>query len=222
MTESSFQPYSEFRRFDADLMCQRAAEFASHMQSRRTVRDFSPDPVPPHVIDRCLQVARSAPSGANQQPWTFVVVESPEIRRQIREAAESEETEFYERRAPDEWLDALAPLGTNADKPFFEVAPVVICVFAQNWQQNMDGSRTKHYYVAESVGIAVGFLLCALHQAGLATLTHTPAPMKFLNRILNRPDNERPYLILIAGFPKSGCQVPVITKRDEKEVVVRC
>jgi len=149
-------------------------------------------------------------------------VESPELRRQIREAAETEEREFYRHRAPDEWLNALDPLGTNADKPFLETAPVVICVFAQNWRQNSDGSRTKHYYVAESVGIAVGFLLCALHHAGLATLTHTPAPMKFLNGILARSDNERPYLILIAGFPESGCQVPAISKRDVKDVVVWC
>ena len=222
MTESSFRPYSEFRRFDDDQMCQRAEEFARHMQTRRTVRDFSREPVPPSIIDHCLDVARSAPSGANQQPWTFVVVESPELRRQIREAAETEEREFYRHRAPDEWLNALDPLGTNADKPFLETAPVVICVFAQNWRQNSDGSRTKHYYVAESVGIAVGFLLCALHHAGLATLTHTPAPMKFLNGILARSDNERPYLILIAGFPESGCQVPAISKRDVKDVVVWC
>jgi len=191
------------------------------MQTRRTVRQFSSEPIDTEIIDDCLRTALLAPNGANRQPWTFVVVENPEVRKQIREAAETEEREFYSNRAPDEWLNALAPLGTDASKPFLETAPVLICIFAEAWKQLDDGTQQKNYYVSESVGIASGFLIAALHHAGLATLTHTPSPMKFLNNILNRPKNERAYLILVAGFPESDYEVPVITKRPFDEVVIR-
>lgn len=219
MTKQDFRPYSEFTRFRPDEMLSRAEALAVHMATRRTVREFSPEPVDPAVVDYCLKVALSAPSGANQQPWTFVVVEDNAVRRQIREAAEAEEREFYNGRAPDEWLDAVAPFGTDASKPFLESAPVLICIFAQIWKSLPDGGRGKNYYVSESVGIATGFLIAALHHAGLAMLTHTPSPMKFLNSILARPDNERPFLILVAGFPADDCQVPVITKRGMNEAV---
>ena len=161
----------------------------------------------------------TAPSGANQQPWTFVWVKSPDVRRKIRVAAEAEEKEFYGGRAPDEWLDALAQFGTDDHKPFLEEAPVMIAVFAEAWKQ-VDDKRSKNYYVSESVGIATGFLIASLHNAGLATLTHTPSPMKFLSQILCRPENERAYLLLIAGHPAEGCQVPVITKRSYNDVVI--
>lgn len=221
MTQAKFRPYSEFTRFRPDEMLSRAQAMASHMATRRTVREFSPEPVDPAVIDCCLGAALSAPSGANQQPWTFVVVEDRGVRRQLREAAEAEEREFYSGRAPDEWLGAVAPFGTDASKPFLETAPVVICIFAETWKSIPDGSRGKNYYVSESVGIATGFLIAALHHAGLATLTHTPSPMKFLNAMLARPENERPFLILVAGFPAEDCHVPVITKRRMDEAVIR-
>ena len=218
---SDFRNYSEYVRFPTEVMDVRSKEFLSHMQTRRTIRHFSNEPVGPGIVDRCLQVAALAPNGANRQPWTFVVVEDAAIRKQIREAAEAEEREFYSERAPDEWLDALAPLGTDAAKPFLEIAPVLICIFAENWKPLSDGSQQKNYYVAESVGIATGFLIAALHHAGLATLTHTPSPMKFLSGILDRPKNERAFLILIAGFPETDCKVPSITKRPFNEVVLR-
>ena len=220
MTKSGFRPYSEFTRFRADEMLSRAEAMAAHMATRRTVREFSPEPVEPAVVNHCLQVALTAPSGANQQPWSFVIVEDQAIRRQLREAAEAEEREFYNGRAPDEWRNAVAPFGTDASKPFLETAPVLICIFAETWKSLPDGSRGKNYYVSESVGIATGFLIAALHHAGLATLTHTPSPMKFLNSILARPDNERPFLILVAGFPAVDCQVPMITKRSMHEAVI--
>ncbi len=221
MTTTGFRTYSEFRRFDPDEMLARSEAFRSHMATRRTVREFSDEPVNMAVIDHCLNVALSAPSGANQQPWTFVVVEDQAVRRKLREAAEAEEREFYNGRASDEWLDAVAQFGTDALKPFLETAPVVICIFAESWKSMPDGARGKNYYVTESVGIATGFLITALHFAGLATLTHTPSPMKFLNAILGRPENERPFLILVAGFPAENCPVPEIIKRSFHDVVIR-
>lgn len=215
------RPYTEFTGFNDATMRSRAAEFHRHMATRRTVRQFSSEPVERAMIDDCLKTALTAPSGANQQPWTFVVVQSPDVRTRLREAAEAEEREFYGGRAPDEWLDAVSPFATNASKPFLESAPVVICIFAQSWRALPDGTRGKNYYVTESVGIATGFLIAALHQAGLATLTHTPSPMKFLNSILGRPENERPFLILVAGRPADDCQVPIISKRDFDQAVVR-
>jgi nitroreductase len=191
---------------------QRAIEMAVELASRRTVRDFSDRPVPRAVIEACLRAAGAAPSGANQQPWRFVAVANPEIKRQIREAAEAEEREFYARRAPEEWLDALAPLGTDADKPFLETAPWLIAVFYERTGAEIDGKKAKRYYPHESTGIACGFLIAALHHAGLATLTHTPSPMAFLNSILERPKNEVPYLLLVVGHPADDCVVPNIQR----------
>jgi len=197
---------------DADLQ-RRAGEFRDLMQRRRTVRDFDARPVPRAVIEACIEAAATAPSGANQQPWHFVAVSDPEVKRRIRIAAEAEEREFYARRAPDEWLDALRPLGTDWRKPFLETAPWLIAIFVQKWGRAADGSKVKHYYPSESVGIATGMLITALHATGLATLTHTPSPMGFLNEILGRPpDAERPYLLLVAGHPAVGARVPAIAR----------
>lgn len=219
MTE--LRPYSEYRQYDSEQSVQRSVDFLEVMKTRRTVRHFSDAHVHRGVVENCLRVAVSAPSGANQQPWTFVVVEDPVVRKCLRNAAEEEERQFYDHRAPQEWLDAIAPLGTDASKPFLEIAPVVIVIFARSWKALPDGSRGKHYYVSESVGIATGLLIAALHHAGLATLTHTPSPMNFLNQILGRPESERPYLILVAGCPSEECVVPMIDKKPFDEVVVR-
>lgn len=218
---ANHRSYEEYIRFSENEMKVRSSEFLSHMQTRRSIRHFSNESVERTLVDQCLQVAALAPNGANRQPWTFVVVENVAVRKQIRDAAEEEERAFYSNRAPDEWLNALAPLGTDASKPFLETAPVLICIFAENWRLANDGTRQKNYYVAESVGIATGFLIAALHHAGLATLTHTPSPMKFLNRILDRPKSEKAFLLLVAGFPEPNCQVPVLTKRAFDEVVIR-
>ncbi len=199
-------------------MQQRAAGFLAEMRRRRTVRMYSERPVPRQVIEDCIRTAATAPSGANQQPWHFVVVSDPAIKRQIREAAEAEERDFYGGRAPDEWLNALAHLGTDANKPFLETAPYLIVIFAQSYAVAEDGSKTKHYYVNESLGIATGMLITALHHAGLATQTHTPSPMAFLSSVLQRPRNERPYLILVTGYPADGVEVPVITKKSLAEI----
>lgn len=190
----------------------RALAFAEELGRRRTVRDYSPQPVPRAVIEACLRAAGTAPSGANQQPWRFVAVQDADIKRRIREAAETEEREFYAHRAPDEWLQALAPLGTNADKPFLEVAPWLIAVFYERFGRDAAGNRIKRYYPHESVGIATGMLIAALHLAGLATLTHTPSPMGFLNGILGRPKNEMPFLLLVVGHPAPDCRVPEIQR----------
>ncbi len=198
-------------------MLRRAAAFATELRRRRTVRHFSEEPVPAEVVRECLWAAGSAPSGANMQPWHFVVVSDPSIKRRIREAAEAEERAFYEGRAPEEWLEALEPLGTNAEKPFLETAPLLIAIFAQRFGSAEDGSRVSHYYVTESVGIATGMLIAALHHAGLATLTHTPSPMDFLNRILGRPQSERAFLLLVTGYPGEGAAVPVIAKKELAE-----
>lgn len=216
---ASMQPLPNPEGFDDETMIARSTAFLNHAVKRRTVRDFSPQPVPDAVVESSLKIAMTAPSGANQQPWTFVWIKDADIRRQIREAAEEEEREFYGGRAPEEWLDALQPFGTDDQKPFLESAPVLIAVFAEAWK-DIEGERKKNYYVSESVGIATGFLIAGLHHAGLATLTHTPSPMKFLNEILGRPQNERPYLLLVAGRPAENCQVPEISKRDYNDVVV--
>lgn len=187
----------------------RVETFRDRMASRRTVRDYSDRPVDRRIVETALLTAGGAPSGANHQPWFFVVIESAEARRRIREAAEAEEREFYATKAPQEWLDALAPLGTDPDKRFLEFAPVLIAVFGQRRGGPRPGDDKKNYYVPESVGIATGFLIAALHQAGLATLTHTPAPMSFLNEICGRPDNEKPFLLLVAGHPAEGATVPI-------------
>lgn len=206
-----FVPLS-FARLDPSEMQDRAAAFYATMNRRRTVRHFAPDPVPDGVVDDALRTAGTAPSGAHLQPWRFVVVNDGATRRRLRELAEEEEQAFYSGRAPQEWLDALAPLGTDADKPFLETAPVVIAVFAQSFGVLPDGRRVKHYYVSESVGIAVGFLLAALHASGLAALTHTPSPMGFLNELLGRPAHERPYLLVVAGYPAEDATVPDLSR----------
>jgi len=205
----------DFERLSIDESMARARAFAARAARRRTVRDFSPDPVPRAVIETCLAAAGTAPSGANQQPWHFVAVGTgePGLRRRLREAAEAEEREFYATRAPEAWLQALAPLGTDADKPFLEIAPWLVAVFVQAHGIAPDGSVVKHYYATESVGLATGILITALHDAGLATLTHTPSPMGFLNTLLDRPANERPFLLLVVGYPAPGAHVPDITRK---------
>lgn len=205
----------QFQRLSEAESLQRAEAFAARVSRRRTVRDFAPDPVPRAVIEQCLTAAGSAPSGANQQPWHFVAVgrEDASLRHRLRVAAEEEEREFYEKRAPQEWLAALAPLGTDADKPFLEIAPWLIAVFVQPHGVTADGAVVKHYYATESAGLATGILITALHDAGLATLTHTPSPMGFLNTLLGRPSKERPFLLLVAGYPAPDAQVPDITRK---------
>lgn len=197
----------------------RLEAFARLMKKRRTVRDFSSRPVPRSVIEQAVMVAAGAPSGANQQPWSFVAIENPAVKRKIRLAAEEEERAFYEGRAGEEWLKALAPLGTDWEKPFLETAPWLIAIFGQRYGQDAQGRRIKHYYVPESVGIAMGFLIAALHSAGLATLTHTPSPMGFLNDLLARPEQEKAYVLLVAGYPADDCRVPMITKKSVDEVL---
>jgi iodotyrosine deiodinase len=190
-------------------MAERARAWRAELARRRTVRDFDTRAVPREVIEQALLTAGSAPSGANQQPWFFSVITDATVKQRIRAAAEAEEQAFYSGKAPEEWLDALAPLGTDANKPFLEEAPVLIAIFAQKYGVREDGSRYSHYYVPESVGIATGFLIAALHHAGLATLTHTPSPMGFLTELCGRPASEKPVILLVVGYPKPGAQVPV-------------
>ncbi|MGA7298283.1 MAG: nitroreductase family protein [Rhodanobacteraceae bacterium] len=212
MNHHRFIPLPGYQTLPPEDMRERASSFAEEMSRRRTVRDFDSRPVPREVIADCLRAAGTAPSGANQQPWRFVAISDPAVKRKIREGAEAEEREFYQRRAPDEWLDALAPLGTDADKPFLEIAPWLVAVFYETWALDESGNKRKRYYPHESTGIASGLLIAALHHAGLATLTHTPSPMGFLNKILDRPKNEKPFLLLVTGYPKPGCQVPNIQR----------
>jgi nitroreductase len=188
------------------------------LQRRRTIRTFSSRSVPREIIEECLRAAGTAPSGANMQPWHFVVVSDPEVKKQIREGAELEEREFYERRASQEWLKALAPLGTDWRKPFLEEAPYLIVIFGLSNTILPDGKKLKNYYVTESVGIATGMLISAIHHAGLASLTHTPSPMAFLNKILQRPSNERPFLVLVVGYPAEGTTVPDLRKKPLDEI----
>lgn len=212
MTKADFVPLA-FHRYPEEDMVARARAFYHDLRRRRSVREFSPEPVPRGIIDNALRAAGTAPNGANLQPWHFVVVTDPGLKTKIRIAAEDEEREFYEKKAPQEWLDALAPLGTDEHKPFLETAPYLIAVFAQSYGLTADGRKVKHYYAAESVGIATGFLIAALHHAGLAALTHTPSPMGFLNELLERPANERPFLLLVVGYPAADATVPAITKK---------
>jgi iodotyrosine deiodinase len=205
----AMQPLAGWVPRQDDELVARAREFHAQVARRRSVREFDTRPVPREVIEHALRAAGTAPSGANQQPWFFSVITQPDHKRRVREAAEAEEQRFYAGRAPEEWLQALAPLGTDAHKPFLEDAPVLIAVFAQKYGLHADGTRFSHYYVPESVGIAIGVLVTALHQAGLATLTHTPSPMGFLTELCGRPDNERPVVLLVVGHPRADCQVPV-------------
>ncbi len=199
-------------------MKRRAAEFYGDIRRRRTVREFSDRPVPREVIEDCLRAAGTAPSGANLQPWHFVVVSDPAIKRTIRVEAEKEEYDFYHHKAPQEWLDALAPLGTDEHKPFLENAPYLIVIFAETYGVLPDGRKVKHYYAQESVGIATGMLITAVHHAGLASLTHTPSPMGFLNEILGRPSRERPFLVLVVGYPAEGATVPMVARKPLEQV----
>ena len=202
----------DFSPLEEQAMQQQAESFYLQMSKRRSVRDFSDKPIPLSVLENAILAAGTAPSGANMQPWHFVVVQNPEIKKRIRLAAEKEERELYDHRASDEWLDALAPLGTDADKPFLETAPALIAIFLKKVTIDADGAKHKNYYTSESVGIATGVLITALHQAGLATLTHTPSPMKFLTEILQRPSHERPFLLLVVGYPAEGALVPNIQR----------
>jgi iodotyrosine deiodinase len=218
--EPRFVPL-DFERLPEAEQLERSRTFMERMRRRRTVRDFSSEPVPYELVENAVATAATAPSGAHQQPWTFVVVSDRELKRRIREAAEEEERRSYESRMPDEWLEALRPLGTDWRKPHIEDAPFVVVVFEQAYGLAADGSKVKHYYVRESVGIAVGLLLASLHEAGLATLTHTPSPMGFLREILGRPANERPYVLTPVGYPADGCTVPDLTRKPLDQVLVR-
>ena len=210
-------PLDQYEEYPVDEMRERVEAFYANIDRRRTVRDFSDRPVPRDIIETALKAGNTAPSGANLQPWHFAVVSGAETKRKIREAAEVEEREFYEHRASKEWLDALAPLGTDSEKPFLETAPYLIAVFLQKFGYLEDGRKVKHYYPTESTGIASGMLITALHTAGLATLTHTPSPMKFLNEILGRPKTERPFLLIVVGYPADDAEVPDIKRKTLDE-----
>ena len=213
MSEYPTIPLAGYKEYPLEEMRQRLSDFYAEMNRRRTVRDFSDRPVPKDIIETALKVANTAPSGANLQPWHFAVITGPETKRKIREAAEAEESEFYSHRASPEWLAALEPLGTDSNKPFLETAPYLIAVFLQKFGKLPDGRKVKHYYPVESTGLATGMLITALHHAGLATLTHTPSPMKFLNQILGRPTSERPFLLLVTGYPATDAEVPDISRK---------
>jgi len=209
----------EWEALPAKESARRAKALFEEFRRRRSVRDFSPRPVPRELVETAIRIAATAPSGANRQPWHFVAVSDPDVKRRIREAAEAEEKLSYEGRMSSEWLAALEPLGTDWHKPFLEIVPWIIVVFAEIWEERPDGTRGKNYYVRESVGIACGFLVAALHAAGLATLTHTPSPMGFLNRILGRPANEKPYILLPVGYPAEGCTVPDLERKPFRSIV---
>ena len=217
MDETSFIPYKNYKSYSIEEMKKRSQVFLENIKERRTIRNFSEKPVPKEIIENCLRAASSAPSGANRQPWHFSVVSDPETKKKIREAAEKEEKKLYSGRAPDEWLEALEPLGTDENKPFLELAPYLIIIFSESYGLDTEGKKIKNYYVSESVGIATGLLITALHNAGLATLTHTPSPMNFLREILGRGENERAFLILVTGFPADDVEVPNIRKKSLEE-----
>jgi len=219
MSKYNFIPLKDFKEYSPEEMIKRSESFYNQVKRRRTVRDFSDKPVSKEVIENCIRAAGTAPSGANLQPWHFVVVSDPKIKKQIRIAAEEEEKEFYKNRAPKEWLDALAPLGTDEHKPFLEKAPHLIVIFSKSYDVLSDGTKVKQYYSQESTGIACGILITAIHNAGLVSLTHTPSPMNFLNKILERPNNERPFLLLVVGYPANDAKVPDIKKKKLEEIV---
>lgn len=219
MDQEKFIPLQNFKEFPPAEMIERAKVFYEFIRTRRSIRTFSNKFVPLEVIENCIRTAGSAPSGANLQPWQFVVVSNPEIKKRIREAAEKEEKEFYSSRAPQEWLDVLRPLGTNEQKPFLETAPYLIVIFERKYEEESAG-RKKLYYTKESVGIATGFLIAAIHNAGLVSLTHTSSPMNFLNEILQRPNNEKPFLILVVGFPSEDATVPDIKRKSLEEIAI--
>lgn len=208
MHEHSSMPLSDFIEYSPAEMLARSEQFYANIKRRHSIRKFSDRRVDKTVIEHCIKAAGTAPNGANHQPWHFVAINSADVKRQVREHAEAHERGFYNGRAGDEWLNALKPLGTNASKPYLEHAPWLIAIFSQKNSEGKDGNKQANYYVHESVGIATGFLITALHHCGLATLTHTPKPMSFLSKICNRPDNERPYMLLIAGYPHEQATVP--------------
>lgn len=218
MPKYNFISLSDFKEYSSEEMIKRSESFYNQVKLRRTVRDFSDKPVSKEVIENCIRTAGTAPSGANLQPWHFVVVSDPKIKRRIRFAAEKEEKEFYTNRAPKEWLDALAPLGTDEQKPFLEKVPNLIAIFSKSYDLLPDGRKVKQYYSQESVGIACGILITAIHNAGLVSLTHTPSPMNFLNEILGRPNNERPFILLVVGYPAKDAKVPDINKKKLNEI----
>ena len=218
MKEPNFIPLTSFKEYPPEEMLERATAFYELIKSRRTVREFSDRTVDQEIIEQCILAAGTAPNGANKQPWHFAVVSDPDIKKKIREAAEEEEREFYHRRAPEDWLEDLRPFGTDEHKPFLEKAPYLIGIFAQSFHLTEGGEKEKHYYVKESVGIATGLLITALHNAGLATLTHTPSPMGFLNEIMHRPSHEKPFLLLVVGYPEKGTKVPDISKKSLAEI----
>ena len=220
MPRAEFVPLTTYDELTEDEMREAARSFLEKMRRRLTVREFSARCVPRDVLENCLLAAGTAPNGANRQPWRFVVVGDPEIKSKIREEAEIEERAFYREKAPQEWLDALEHLGTDDNKPFLERAPWLIVIFAESYEVMEDGTKAKNYYVTESVGIATGMLITALHHAGLVTLTHTPSPMKFLNPLLGRPNNERPFLILVVGYPEEEATVPAITKKPIEDIAI--
>ncbi|MFB3057412.1 MAG: nitroreductase family protein [Ignavibacteriaceae bacterium] len=218
MSKYNFIPLNDYNEYSPEEMIKRSESFYNQIKQRRTVRDFSDKPVSKEVIENCIRTAGTAPSGANLQPWHFVVVSDSKIKMRIRFAAEKEEKEFYTNRAPKEWLDALAPLGTNEQKPFLEKAPHLIAIFAKSYDILPDGRKVKQYYSQESTGIACGILITAIHNAGLVSLTHTPSHMNFLNEILGRPNNERPFLLLVVGYPAKDAKVPDIQKKKLEEI----
>jgi iodotyrosine deiodinase len=213
-------PYIEYhcKQLNEDELSKRATSFYESMKTRRSVRHFSSRPIPKSVIETIIKTAASAPSGANKQPWTFVAIANPELKSKIREAAEKEEVENYNGRMSEDWLKDLAHLGTDWRKEFLEIAPWLIVVFKKIYDIDSNNNKRNNYYVSESVGLASGFLIAAIHQAGLVTLTHTPSPMNFLTQILNRPENERPFLLLPVGFPASDAFVPKISRKDLDQI----
>lgn len=217
MSMKNFQPLTGYEQRTDSEMLARATSLYQRMKLRRTVRDFSSQTVDLKIVEECVRIAGTAPNGANLQPWHFAIVSDPELKRRIRMAAEAEEKEFYQNRAPDLWLKAISPLGTDENKPFLETAPHLIVVFGQAYRETTNGDKQKNYYVSESVGIATGFLISALHHVGLATLTHTPSPMKFLGTILDRPEQDRAFLILVVGHPAENAVVPDIGKKSLEE-----
>ncbi|MEP7170597.1 MAG: nitroreductase family protein [Bacteroidota bacterium] len=214
-----FISYSK-KTVDADEMEIRSQHFFEWMNTRRTVRDFSDKQIPENIIEKIILTASTAPSGAHKQPWTFCVVKNPEIKKQIRQAAEQEEKESYENRMTDEWLKDLQPIGTDWQKPFLEIAPYLIIVFKRSYELENNNHKHQNYYVTESCGIACGFLLAAIHDAGLVALTHTPSPMNFLSKILNRPENEKPFLLIPVGYPANECWVPDLKRKTISEICV--
>jgi iodotyrosine deiodinase len=218
MTKTGFIPLDSYQQYPEAEMLNRSKTFYEDIKRRRSVRDFSDQPVPKEIIENCIKSAGTAPSGANLQPWHFVVVSNTEIKKKIRIASEEEEKEFYTKRATKEWLDVLEPLGTDEHKPFLETAPYLIAIFYKSYDVLHDGRQIKQYYAMESTGIATGILITAIHNAGLASLTHTPSPMNFLNDILGRPKNERPFLLLVVGYPAADAKVPDIKKKEMEEI----